>query len=205
MPTCEKCSKFSLRFDRGYEPYEFIEGNRNARVLIIGLNPAKDKDWKDGRDALQLQAYFDDESKINSYFKQFKTVSENLYCQLGQNQGVAHTDLIKCSSNRWPPSGVSSSGRAKIIENCANHLKRQLKEFSPEIIICNGSEVSAEVKRLVPPPNGTPANATSYRHKTNDRSVVVVLSGFIGRIDNYSKRRLGQEIELFLAELAQGN
>ena len=71
------------------------------------------------------------------------------------------------------------------------------------IIICNGSEVSAEIKRLLPPPNGTPANATSYHHKTNERSVVVVLSGFIGRIDNYSKRRLGQEIDLFLTELSR--
>lgn len=204
MPICEQCpNKSGLRFDRGYEPYEFIEGNRDARVWIIGLNPAQELGWTDGRDAPQLLTYFDDESKVHGYFKQFKTVSEALYGRLGKHKGVAHTDLIKCSSNKWPPKNVSSSERKKIIENCTKHLQRQLKDFSPEIIICNGSEVSAEIKRLLPPPNGTPANATSYHHKTNERSVVVVLSGFIGRIDNYSKRRLGQEIDLFLTELSR--
>lgn len=203
MPICEQCSASGLRFDRGYEPYEFIEGNRDARVWIIGLNPAQDLDWIDSRNACQLLTYFDDESKVHGYFKQFKTVSELLYNRLGKHQGVAHTDLIKCSSNCWPPEGVSSSGRNKIIENCTKHLQRQLKDFSPEIIVCNGSEVSAEIKRLLPPSDETPANATSYRHTANGRSVVVVLSGFIGRIDNYSKRRLGREIESFLAELSQ--
>lgn len=203
MPTCTLCSNYGLRFDRGYEPQEFIEGNRAARVWIIGLNPAQDLDWKDGRDSQQLLTYFDDERQVHGYFKQFKTVSESLYGLLGKHRGVAHTDLIKCSSSSWPPEGVPSSGRNKIIENCTKYLQQQIKDFQPEIIICNGSEVSAEIKRLLPPPAGTPANATSYRHATDGRIVVVVLSGFIGRIDNYSKRRLGLEIELFLEGLSQ--
>ena len=202
MHTCEKCLEYRLRFERIYEPHEFIEGNRKARIWIIGLNPAQDLDWKDDRDALQLLTYFDDESKVHSYFKQFKKVSEVLYSLLGRHQGVAHTDLIKCSSNSWPPEGVSSPGRKKIIENCTKHLQQQLNNFSPKIIICNGSEVSAEIKRLLPPPDGTPTNATSYRHTTDERDVVVALSGFIGRIDNYSKRRLGLEIESILAKVA---
>jgi uracil-DNA glycosylase len=201
MHTCNRCASFGLRFHRGYQPHEFIEGNRKARVWIVGLNPAQDLDWVDTRSVTGLVEYFDDESKVHGYFKQFKVVSEVLYRELGKEHGVAHTDLIKCSSNAWPPEGVSSRGRSEIIANCTMHLQRQLAEFKPQVIVCNGSEVSAEVKRLLPVPEGTPPNATSYTYCVDDWRVLVVLSGFIGRIDNYSKRRLGTEIEALLAQL----
>ncbi len=82
-----------------------------------------------GSDTLQLQTSFDDESKVHRYFKKFRTVSEALYSRLGKVQGVAHTDLIKCSSNNWPPEGVSSSGRKQIIKNCTNkYLQQQLRD-----------------------------------------------------------------------------
>jgi uracil-DNA glycosylase len=199
MPICNLCSDHQLRFERNYEPHEFIEGNRNARMWIIGLNPAEDMEWIDERTAEHLIYRFDDRNRIPKYFKQFEVVSKRIYDLLGTEQGVAHTDLVKCSSPRWPPEGVSNSGRKAIIQNCTNYLQRQLTEFSPEIIICNGCEVSETIRSLLPPQNDIPTTATNYTHKTNDgKQIVVVLSGFIGRLDNYSKRRLGAEIESLL-------
>lgn len=36
---------------------------------------------------------------------------------------------------------------------------------------------------------------TAYKSNIYGTEVIVILSGFIGRIDDYSKRRLGYEIE----------
>ncbi len=195
MYFCDKCSSFGLWFHRAYEPHEFIEGDRNAEIWIIGLNPTEDAKWVDLRTPSALVEYFDDKTKIHGYFKQFRHVSERLYERLGKPQGVAHTDLVKCSSRTWPPDGVSAGGRGQIISNCAGYLKRQLAAGHPKVIICNGSEVSTEMKLLLPPPQRTSPDATNYVHRLDDRDVVVVLSGFIGRLDNFSRRRLGIEIE----------
>jgi hypothetical protein len=205
MHTCKLCASHGLRFHRGYEPHEFIEGNRNARVWVIGLNPTQALDWIDSRRTPELLEYFDDKSKIHGYFKQFRVVSDALYSQFGKDNGAAHTDLIKCSSNAWPPEGVTSRGRSEIISNCTKYLQRQLAELKPKALICNGSEVSAEIKRILPAPVGTAPNATSYSYESEGQSIVVVLSGFIGRIDNYSKRRLGVDIEAVLLQLANEN
>ena len=200
MATCAECREFGLQFARAYAPEEFIEGDRGARVWIVGLNPAQDPDWQDPRSAEDLLAYFDDESRVHGYFKQFKAVSPKLYGLLGKQGGAAHTDLVKCSSMSWPPENVTTSGRGRIIANCSRYLQSQLASRAPELIICNGSEVSSEIKRLLPPAAGTPADATSYVHLGSKHRIAVVLSGFIGRIDNYSRRRLGKDIEVLLAQ-----
>ncbi len=204
MSNCNLCSNFGLRFQRQYQPQEFIEGDPGSRVWIVGLNPAEDPAWVDVRQQADLLTYFDDPVKIHPYFKHFRVVSDRLFDLLGQKGGVAHTDLVKCSSYSWPPENANGADRAQIIANCVGYLKKQIETHCPEVIVCNGSEVSAEIRRLLPPPNGTPANVTNYRHAlTADKCLTVILSGFIGRIDNYAKRRLGVEIEsLFPAALS---
>jgi len=197
MHTCNECASYGLGFCRPYEPHEFIEGSRNAQIWVIGLNPAEDPRFEDKRSVDELVGYFDGD-KVHRYFKQFKTVSERLYGLFGKNGGAAHTDLVKCFTKRWPPAGASAKDGRAIIASCTKHLERQLAEYSPKIIICNGREVSATMKRLLPPPGGTPANVTNYVHEASDGRIGVVLSGFIGRIDNYAKRRLGLEVENFL-------
>lgn len=194
-----------LRFDRQYEPHEFIEGDPHSSIWIVGLNPAEDPAWVDPRQKSELRNYFANPAKIHSYFKQFKVVSKLLFNSLGKDRGVAHTDLVKCSSYSWPPDNATGADRAKIIANCVGYLQRQIDNYGPEALICNGSEVSAEVRRLLPPPGGTPQNATHYLHVgPTGKAVTVVLSGFIGRIDNYAKRRLGLEIEALLSHALSG-
>lgn len=204
MP-CNNCNSFGLSFDRAYEPQQAIAGSRNSRIWIIGLNPAQDQDWIDQRQINDLINYFGNQATVHRYFKRFRIVSETLYNQFGADHGVAHTDLVKCFSPTWPPEGVTAQGRSQIIANCTSHLQGQLREFSPEIIICNGSEVSAEVKRLLPPSPNTSSQATTYTYEDGERSIQIVLSGFIGRIDNYSKRRLGVEIEALISALPGQN
>jgi len=199
MNICDSCTTYGLRFQRTYAPHEYIEGDPNAKVWIVGLNPAAATDWEDKRSKSDLQKYFDDPTKVHGYYRQFNVVSERLYQLLGKKEGAAHTDLVKCSSPSWPPKGASWIDRAEIIDNCSRHLQVQLDTYEPALIVCNGSEVSKRLLHLLPPTETTSPNATSYAHvRPNGKAVTVVLSGFIGRIDNHSKRRLGAEIETHL-------
>ena len=205
MYECRKCGQFGLRYERAYPPQEYLEGNCNSRIWIVGLNPALDPAWVDGIDlraTSDLQEYFDDREKAHSYFKDFRAVSTILYDSLGKMGGTAHTDLVKCSSKNWPPNGVSGKGEKRIIENCEVYLLDQLRQIRPLMLICNGASVSTLIKKLFPPPADCSPNVTSYIAQFEEERMCIVLSGFIGRIDNYAKRRLGVEIEARLKELS---
>ncbi len=202
MYECDKCAAFGLRFERAYRPDEAIEGDRGARVWIIGLNPALDPDWIDTRTVESLRQYFDDPDTVHSYFHDFKKVSKLLFDQFGKAGGTAHADLVKCSNKGWPPDGTTRKGRETIIRNCESYLRDQLKQSKPAMIVCNGSDVSSAIKRLLPPVGDSTEEATtSYFAEIDGHRICVVLAGFIGRIDNYAKRRLGKEIEERLTEL----
>jgi len=199
MFNCDCCADFGLRFARLYEPHEFIEGDPRSSIWIVGLNPKEDGDWSDPRGKEGLRNYFQDPTRVSPYFKQFGVVSGRLFDLLGKEGGAAHTDLVKCSSHSWPPKNVKKADRATIIRKCVAYLDMQIQTHQPRVIVCNGSEVSAEMRRLLPPPDDTPSEATRYIYKWplgND--VTIVLSGFIGRLDNYAKRRLGAEIDALL-------
>lgn len=202
MHECRNCEQYGLRFQRAYGPEEFIEGHRESKVWIIGLNPAVDPKWVDLRTTRQLQEYFDDHSTVHSYFFDFRTVSARVFSAFGKSGGTAHTDLVKCSSKGWPPPGTTGRDRKQIIKNCEAYLISQLREFKPAMIICNGAEVSTAVKTMLPPPSDTPLTATSYFSDIEAHRVCIVLSGFVGRLDNYAKRRLGREIEAQLDEIS---
>ena len=149
----------------------------------------------DPRTTQQLQGYFDDNAGVHSYHFDFRTVPARVFDAFGKAGGTAHTDLIKCSIKGWPPPGTTSRDRKQIIKNCEVYLIKQICELKPAMIICNGAEVSTVVKTMLPPPSDAPATATSYFSRIETHRVRVVLSGFIGRIDNYAKWRLGREIE----------
>jgi uracil DNA glycosylase superfamily protein len=202
MHECDKCAVYGLRFQRTYAPEDSIEGNRAARIWIIGLNPAVDPEWVDTRSIAELEAYFDSPRAVHSYFRDFAKVSRTLHERFGKAGGVAHTDLVKCSHKSWPPPGVKSREAQQIVENCRQFLIAQLNQFTPAMIICNGAEVSTAIKEIfVPPDPASDDLVTSYICEHRRGRTCIVLSGFIGRIDNYAKRRLGREIEARLVEL----
>lgn len=196
MHECTRCKSYGLYFRRGYSPDQFIEGKPNSPVWIVGLNPAESENWVDSRTSADLELYFDDPTRVHSYFRDLRSVSLNLYENLGKEHGTAHTDLVKCSSKNFP----KGKGAVEIIHNCGPYLQAQIASHKPKMIICNGAPVSQFIKSILPPAGGSHNMLTSYWSEIEGHRVCVVLSGFIGRIDNYSRRRLGIEIESRLRE-----
>ena len=154
--------------------------------------------------------------KMHPYFNDFKKVSSKLFDMLGKEKGVAHTDIVKCVSRNFPSD--KDPKQKRIIENCKPFLEKQLVEKYPKMIICNGNAVVRLISDIIKPPNlfdqlhariKTGAKLisepmTSYIGKLESREIIVILSGFIGRIDNLSKRRLGLEIEQYMSKLEIG-
>ncbi len=200
MYECAECSEYGFHFKRGYQPVDFIEGKKNSLVWIVGLNPAVDQNWVDERTSKDLDGYFTDLETVHSYFKNFKSVSETLFENLGKDFGTAHTDIVKCSSKSFPPESAKGRKAKQVISNCKKFLEKQINDHKPKIIVCNGAEVSKFMLTFLPPPTDFTTNQTSYWSSIGKEDVCVVLSGFIGRIDNYAKRRLGIEIEKRLKE-----
>lgn len=202
MGTCEKCEDYSKEFcfRRQYEPEEFVWGKANSLVWIVGLNP-KYRPGYEKQTTAELERYFNTSEKNRSYYQDFRKVSPKLFEMLGKDNGVAHTDIVRCFSNEFPPKGCRGKEVRKIISNCTPHFEKLLQKLMPRLVICNGSPVCKVVKTIIAP---IQEKDTFYRGKYNNSDIVVVLSGFVGRIDNYAKRRLGQEIEKVMEELRIG-
>ena len=194
MSICKSCENDGLTFESEYyRPEEYFEGNPKAKVWIIGLNPKLDDDKKKHTDQKKkdLREYFKNNGKtIHSYFKTFKKVSEQLFDMFGKDE-AAHTDIVKCATN-------SFNVRKVVIKNCQPYLIEQIKKYQPDLIICNGTAVCETIKSIVKPKKELNGLETSYVGSIDNYKVRVVLSGFIGRIDNYARRRLGKEIEQYL-------
>ena len=194
MSICKRCENDGLTFEsKYYRPEEYFEGNPKAKVWIIGLNPKLDDDKKKHTDQKKkdLRKYFKNNGKtIHSYFKNFKKVSEQLFDMFGKAE-AAHTDIVKCATNSF------NVGKA-VIKNCQPYLIEQIKKYQPDLIICNGAAVCETIKSIVKPKKELNGLETSYVGSIDNYKVRVVLSGFIGRIDNYARRRLGKEIEQYL-------
>jgi len=202
-PICTKCQSHGLSFYANHiKPHQFIEGNPNADIWIIGLNPKNEIGTVENRTSEELRDFDPD---CHPYFSDFKKVSPKLYQNWkSEKSTIAHTDLIKCFSKTFPPKHFEKENKInvdQVIDHCSEHLLNQIRTGKPRLLICNGSKVCWEIMRLFPPPmeNYDPKTLTSYRASQNidgiDYPFWVVLSGFIGRIDDRNKRRLGMEVE----------
>lgn len=194
MSECDKCLKTNAEFhfkQENYAPDDYIEGNNNSLIWIIGLNPRRiDESKNKQRTVEELRKYF--QGTQHPYFQKFQSVSPRLYEQLGRQGGVAHTDIVKCASNQFPTGSEANT----IVSNCFGYLKNQIIKHKPKILICNGAVVSRNILEFIPPTTNFDKKLdTRYEGVINGNKIQVILSGFVGRIDNYSRRRLGQEIE----------
>lgn len=197
MNRCQKCQEYGLEFHRKYKPEEYIEGNPDSKVWIVGLNPAQDSDWTDSkRDVKDLSNYFQDKGSVHGYFKHFYKVSPKLFEGLGKY--VAHTDLVKCSSKSWPPKNCKTKEVKSIVNKCSSYLLIQICTYKPKVIICNGAAVSHYFQETLKVHRRL--SDTAYISDIGGHDVLIILSGFVGRLDNFSKRRLGYEIEKYTAQ-----
>jgi uracil-DNA glycosylase len=192
MSDCYKCENYGLHFQRNYQPEEFLEGKKGSRVWIVGLNPAKEPLGT----IEELEKKFDNLTADDSYFKKFKSVSKLLFDNLGKELGTAHTDIVKCSRSTF----LKGKEAEVVIRNCQGFLETQIKNYKPAVIVCNGTAVSKFMLSFLLPPSDYTKEQTSYWSKIDGVNVCVVLSGYIGRIDNFSRSRLGVEIEQRLLE-----
>ncbi len=198
---CDRCSAFGLKFRAAHiSPSDYLEGKQSADIWIIGLNPKGKIGYIDSRTKEQLENF---DRECHSYFDDFRKVSQILYNNWKSSTSrIAHTDLVKCFSPTFPPNlNNKSRDKETIINNCKSYLLDQIKRSKPKIIICNGSDVCKEMINFFPP-NTTDypdtKNLTSYKTTYEGHSFWIIMSGFIGRIDDRNKRRLGKEIEHIL-------
>ena len=98
--TCSKCLNLGLGFySETINPVEFIEGNPNADVWIIGLNPKNEIGHIEKRTKTDFKNF---SPNSHPYFYDFRKVSKKLYKNwIGENSRIAHTDLVKCFSNSF--------------------------------------------------------------------------------------------------------
>ena len=210
MIICDKCSRFGLLYQSNHlnSPAEFIEGSLDSKIWIIGLNPKVVNNEEFDPSVEDLRAF---KPSKHPYFKDFKKVSKHLYDNWeSQESQIAHTDLVKCGSTSFPPQDastlktLSNKNTKEIIENCFEHLKQQILTLKPSLLICNGSQTSLSIFDFLKPDDKSIKSAKqvgTYKSTIHDHTFTIILSGFIGRIDDWSKRRLGYEIESAIKEL----
>src|SRR4030042_5223062 len=127
MNTCNKCSEYGLNFNHAYSPAQYLKGQPSSRVWIIGLNPKGETAYVDNRSEENLRQYFSEKGRVHEYFHDFQKVSKAMYDMMGKEDGVGHTDLVKCYSPEWPPNAAKGSrDRQAIIANCKGYLRQQL-------------------------------------------------------------------------------
>ncbi len=203
ITTCDRCAKFGLCYQTtsNSTPEDYIWGNPFAEVWIIGLNPKLGSAPQIITETKQDFANFKPENS-HPYFDDFKKVSSILYNNFQNSNNVAHTDLLKCASENFPPTKKRKDNET-IIANCFYYLEQQIDTYKPKVIICNGSPVSWEFfKKFNPPTQNSWKEITSYKttRESGKHNFWIIASGFIGRIDDWSKRRLGIEIEKICAD-----
>jgi uracil-DNA glycosylase len=201
--TDDGCAQLKYRPSK-ISPDQWLEGHPDSPIWIIGLNPKttenadQDMDLHLGqlREGFAKRVKRTDECKGVPYFQDFAKVSRKLFDALGAKGGVAHTDIVKCDSTEWPPKRISSTNIDRIERTCAKYLENQIRTYKPKLLICNGSSVSTYIKALLGHADKSGEDVeTHFESDKYEYPMHVILSGFIGRIDNYSKRRLGRDIE----------
>ena len=195
-PMCNKCLQFGLQFTcQNHTPAQAILGSTGSRAWILGINPREQNDLT----VDELESYFTAPNPVDAHFGLFKSVSQRLSNTLGGVNGTACVDIVKCASPQW---AFPSPTVAAIVAKCRPYLMHQLNTHRPGLIICNGIPACACIKICLPPPQPFPDGATHYTHLDPDgHETRIVFSGQVGRLDNFAKRRLGEEIERFLDEL----
>ncbi len=104
--TCDKCKHYGLEFRSSHQlsPVDAIDGNVDADIWIIGLNPKNKPGHIEERSVNEFSAFNPDG---HPYLRAFRKVSEKLYKNWTRpEKNIAHTDLVKCFSDSFPPGNL---------------------------------------------------------------------------------------------------
>ena len=126
--TCDKCKSYGFEFRSKYNisPTDFIDGNVDADIWIIGLNPKNKVGHIEERNLNDFKLF---NPNGHPYFRDFSKVSKRLYKNWERPDGnIAHTDLVKCFSDSFPPKNGDNgkNNQRHIVDNCVEFLKKQL-------------------------------------------------------------------------------
>jgi uracil-DNA glycosylase len=194
--SCSACKQCATGYARKFPPEEFVLGDTNAALWIVGLNPAQpDSKYAEPQTTDDLAKYFDDPKRVHPYFSAFAKVLPALHTGLLIRNGVAHTDLVKCPTEQ--NHSKTDAATWKTVEHACGvrYLLKQLRHAKPRLILCNGAKVSDFVTKHILPPPDTAERQSSYVASLEGQPVTVVRSGFIQRLDRFSQQRLGEEIQ----------
>lgn len=187
-------------YKRFYEPWQFIEGKKNSLIWVVGINQAfnegrhdldrlypKEKgEWDKSRyqpdireikDLENAFKVFKDKNNLNTYYLNFKDISETVYSLMGLDYGVASTEVIRCGSVYNKPEAHLGKSLEEIVDlkklqkkeankvkrlwsevpdivrmNCRKHFKTLLESDDisvPKLIICNGKPVRKTLIELL--------------------------------------------------------
>jgi uracil-DNA glycosylase len=186
----EKCKDFVVNRtpDKGLVP-EFMVGNFDAKIWVVGLNPKlrKQDDIMNPNDSKNFESYFKRIRTFDFDLPYFNRIKDHVFLEKWEwGKDVAHVDLVKCASIKID----KSFEKAK--DNCGDYLEGQIKLLKPKLIIANGIPVSKwfkSRKEQEEVPN------TGILLKFNGFETLVVLSGFIGQMDRCSMARLREDIK----------
>ena len=189
---CEKCKDFGVarKLHKGLVP-EFMVGHFEANIWVVGLNPMLKKGEEgimDPNDAKDFESYFKRSYNFDfDHHPYFKRIKRHVFLKDWEwGEDVAHVDLVKCGSREID----KSFEKAK--DNCCDYLERQIKLLKPRLIIANGIAVS---KWFESRKEQKKVTNTSILLKFNGFETIVVLSGFIGRMDRCSMARLREDLK----------
>lgn len=205
---CNNCPLKDKRTVENYNhsPEDFIEGNPNSNIWIIGLNPGFEKGANKlkerKKDILSLPKSIND-----PYFSKFKRVSSGLFKEDGKAK-FAHTDLVKCASQNFTSKSMGANIN-DIIYNCSSYLKDHISIYSPSIILAAGSHTQMELVRLFKPytnPYEFILENTSFSFLNNKKTIQVVFSDHVGQMSYTNGNRVAREIsELAKLQKLLGN
>lgn len=133
---CEKCKVLvpGMCLNGSYQPAEYLFGQWDAQVLIVGINPRGEI----GEQGLWTEEHFRnwdiDHSHARRYFSRFKLLFQGFEGQINKSAGIAYTDLFKCFSKRFPPEGIENKKDIPEIvrsmsDNCLPYFVNQISKM----------------------------------------------------------------------------
>ena len=124
------------------------------KIFVVGINPSKaeyDSRFleKDISKALESQLRYFDRRMFRFFNEVIRFFDEDLIrtkLEITRSlwEKVGYLDLVKCvttanKNEQW--SGLITSEKRKIINNCQNYLARQLALYRPRLIVAYGKDV----------------------------------------------------------------